>query len=356
MSEHIRSKPTRSMHFHQAQMAKVTRAIKYAAAAAKMQHLKGMKSYKDFRSKGQKELQSLQEAIDEALEEARQRAEEEFAHQQYEVQKTVDTVKQQLKNMLDSLPPQWAELAEWEMLIKRLRSQSEEQQRNTFARGSGMVGKTKSEMQLGEVKRWVSRVDAKVGSITPQLEADGGEAGSIGVDVDSESGGGRGGDGSADVADAAAAGAVENGPKPLSAETDPAKLTMHHICDEVRRKKRRGEPVEPQDVELVAERAFTLIRELRNELAPSWKPEDVPRWLNAGDKYVYDLALAAVPKELFEQTNGWEGIQDLRKQQHVFTLRAADQTAEAARRKDAPQPTASSTPSRGPSTDPTRRT
>jgi hypothetical protein len=258
--------------------------------------------------------------------------------------------------MMDSLPPQWAELDEWKLLLARLQTQRERENQSSFARGSSMIGKQKAEVQLGEVKRWVSRVDAKVGGIAPKLVADGGEADDD-LSVDADGGGRKGkqqadGAGEADGAvgaDASSASSTANGgvAAPGAAEAqrvagatenaaalaEEGKLTFHYVCDDVRRKKRRGEPVEPQDVELVAERAHTLIKELRNELAPSWKPEDVPRWLNAGDKYVYDLALATVPKELFEQTNGWEGIQDLRKQQQVFTLRAADQTSEAARRK-----------------------
>ena len=336
MSENFKVKGTRSQHFHNAQIAKVKKAIKFAAAASKVHHLRGMR-HKDMRTKGQRELQSLQEAVEEALEEARQRAEEQFNKEQYEVQKTVDTVKQQLKSMLDSMPPEWAELAGWDLIMQKLQRFQERQQQSSFARGSGMVGKQKAEVQLGEVKRWVGRVDTKVGGIAPKLAADGAVLEDDGS-VDADGGGGqRRKSPNEIVADAAsaeaAAAAQASTQKPLSAETEPAKLTFHHICDEVRRKRRRGEPVPPQDVELVAERAFTLIKELRNELAPSWKPEDVPRWLNAGDKYVFDLALATVPKELFEQTNGWEGIQDLRKQQHVFTLRAADQTADAARRR-----------------------
>ncbi|MBC7794800.1 MAG: hypothetical protein H7Z43_13935 [Clostridia bacterium] len=312
-------------------MAKVHKAIKYAAAASKVHHLKAWKQWRDFRTKGQKELASLQELIEEALEEAQARAEEEFKDKVYEVQKTVDNVKQQLKSMLDSLPPQWAELSEYDLIMARLQSQREKQNQSSFARGSGMVGKQKAEMQLGEVKRWVSRVDGKVGAIAPKLAAIGDDTDDDGSS-DTNGGGGKNKQSTGKSDDVDSAATVQNTPQQASAETDPAKLTFHYVCDDVRRKKRRGEPVEPQDVELVADRAFVLLKELRNELAPSWKPEDVPRWLNAGDKYIYDLALASVPKELFEQTNGWDGIQDLRKQQQVFTLRAADQTSESMRR------------------------
>ncbi len=310
----------RSAQFHQHQVQKTKAHLAFSRVTAKVQHLKIHRVH----NKQQRELRMLTELVEEALEEARQRAEQQLQDQRYEVMRVVDAVKQQLKNLLDSLPPEFSELEEWEQLQKKLLKSGERDDKNTFARGTQMNATTRKEVQLGEVKRWVAKTDTKVGAIPPSItlqrkqkaNADDGS-----VDADEK----RGSAGAAEVG----AVAVSDG-KDESGEAE--RLTFHNVCDGVRRRKRRGEELEPDDIELVADRAYVLMRELRNELSPSWKPEEVPRWLNAGDKYVFDLALATVPKELFEATAGYQGIQDLRKQQSVFTLRAAEQMAQGVRR------------------------
>lgn len=312
----------RSQHFHAHQLQKAKAHAAFSRVTAKIHQLKIHRTH----TKHARELRQLTELIEEALEEAQRRAEQQFAEQRYEILRTVDAVKQQLKNLLDSLPPEYSELSDWEALVKKLAKSGERDDRSSFARGTTMSGKVRAEVHQGEVKRWVSRVDTKVGGISPRVGP--ARRGSIqdddgSVDADRDPGG-------------QASGTAELAPvtsdAPAKETEEPGRLTFHNVVDDMRRRKRRGEPVEPADVELVADRAYVLMRELRNELAPSWKPEEVPRWINAGDKYVYDLALAAIPKELFEATNAFQGIQDLRRQQQVFTLRAADQLAEGAKR------------------------
>ncbi|HSI05012.1 MAG TPA: hypothetical protein VLC93_11060, partial [Myxococcota bacterium] len=301
----------RSQHFHNHQIQRTKAHLAFSRVTAKVQQLKIQRVH----NKQLRELRMLTELVEEALEEARQRAEQALQDQRYEVMRSVDAVKQQLKNLLDSLPPEFAELEEWEQLQKKLLKSGERDDKNTFARGTQMNATTRKEVHLGEVKRWVSKTDTKVGTIAPRpgiikkgmpVKDDG----TVDADDKRESGG---------TAEVGAVAAAET----ATDEKEADRLTFHNVCDGVRRRKRRGEELEPDDIELVADRAYVLMRELRNELSPSWKPEEVPRWLNAGDKYVFDMALASVPKELFEATAGYQGIQDLRKQQSAFTLRAA---------------------------------
>ncbi len=311
----------RSQHFHNHQIQRTKAHLAFSRVTAKIQHLKMQRVH----NKQQRELRMLSELVEEAIEEARQRAEQALQDQRYEVMRTVDAVKQQLKNLLDSLPPEFTELEDWEQLQKKLVKSGERDDKNTFARGTQMNATVRKEVHLGEVKRWVSKVDTKVGTIAPRVGLNAKKVGpgknDDTVDADEK----RDSSSTAEVGAVASADSVTD-------EKEAEKLTFHNVCDGLRRRKRGGEAVDPDDVELVADRAYVLMRELRNELSPSWKPEEVPRWLNAGDKYVFDVALAIVPKELFEATAGYEGIQDLRKQQSVLTLRAAEQMAQGVRR------------------------
>lgn len=238
---------------------------------------------------GKMDTTRLHELVDEALNEATAKAEEKFGKKNYEIVRAIESTKQQLKNMLDSVPPEVTESEEFQALLRKLHPRDADRDASNFARGTLLRGAQRREVQLGEVGRWVEKVDTK------------------------------------------ANGARVEGPEEEAGDDEP--LTFHDAVDSVRRKRRRGEEVEPSDVELVGNRALTVMRALREELSPSWKPEERSRWLNAGDKYVYDLALAAVPKELFEQTNAYQGMQRLRTGEQVFTLRAAEGTAEAAKRR-----------------------
>lgn len=312
----------RSAHFHQSQVAKTKAFHAFSRVTAKIQHLKMHRVHKS-----QRELRLLNELVDEALEEARQRAEQLLQDQRYEVMKTVDGVKQQLKNMLDSLPTGFNELDEWEQLQKKLMKSGERDDKNTFARGTQMAANVRKEVQLGEVKRWVSKVDTKVGAIPPKvggLKKVGPKVDDGTIDPDEKREGGH--------ALAAPEVAVVTSGEASDNTPEEQRLTFHNVCDSVRRRKRKGEDLEPEDVELVADRAYVLLRELRNELSPSWKPEEIPRWLNAGERYVFDVALASIPKELFEATASYQGIQDLRQSQQAFTLRAAEQMMQGAKR------------------------
>ncbi|MEK7705299.1 MAG: hypothetical protein AAB426_10095 [Myxococcota bacterium] len=95
------------------------------------------------------------------------------------------------------------------------------------------------------------------------------------------------------------------------------------------------EPAEitPAEVDELATLALETMRILREEMAPRWAPDQQPWLLQAADREVFDIILAVIPRELFEETAAFQGIQDLRSRQGVLTLRAADRTTEAVRRR-----------------------
>ncbi len=88
-----------------------------------------------------------------------------------------------------------------------------------------------------------------------------------------------------------------------------------------------------EEIKELADAALEVMKTLREELAPKWAPAQQPWFINAADNEVYAIILAVVPKELFAETEAWGEMQNLRAGQEVFSLRAADKTAEALRRK-----------------------
>ena len=87
-----------------------------------------------------------------------------------------------------------------------------------------------------------------------------------------------------------------------------------------------------EEVELFAQRALETMQALREEIAPQWSPDQQPWLVNQADEEVFGIVLAAIPQELFKQTEAYQQMQNLRSGEEVFTLRAADRTTEAAGR------------------------
>ena len=98
------------------------------------------------------------------------------------------------------------------------------------------------------------------------------------------------------------------------------------------RKRRRGEEVTAEDVQLVANHRLRLMEGLRDYI-PKWAPENPQRWISMGDRYVFDMSLAAVPEDLIRDTAAYEGMQDLMRNQALFTLRAPEHAEDAIGRK-----------------------
>lgn len=130
------------------------------------------------------------------------------------------------------------------------------------------------------------------------------------------------------------------------ATTGPT-LTLAQMVRRLKKKKKKGGVDENGEVDTTGESseitraeldelatlALETMRVLREEVAPRWAPDQQPWLLQAADKEVFDIVLAVVPRELFEQTEAFQGMQDLRAQQGVLTLRAADRTTDAVRRR-----------------------
>jgi hypothetical protein len=90
--------------------------------------------------------------------------------------------------------------------------------------------------------------------------------------------------------------------------------------------------VTKDEAEELAQLALEAMQALRAEIAPKWAPGQQPWLLNAADKEVFETCLAIIPKELFEQTQAFAGIQDLRRGEGAFTDRAPARTEDAVRR------------------------
>ena len=139
--------------------------------------------------------------------------------------------------------------------------------------------------------------------------------------------------------------AVENASKSL--------LALARVIQRRRKKRKKkaggsGETVEAaaiaaeeeimtaEEAELLAGLALDVMRTLREEIAPRWAPDKQPWLLNAADNEVYNILLAVADKELFEETEAFGDMQNLRAGQEVFTLRAADKVGEAVSRDKQP--------------------
>lgn len=109
-----------------------------------------------------------------------------------------------------------------------------------------------------------------------------------------------------------------------------APITLNATARRLRAKRKKN--VAPEEAEAVAEKALAVLRELREEIA--WVPARHV-WLKAAEDEVFATALAAVPKELFEETQAFSGIQDLRRGDGVFADRALERVGEAVARTPA---------------------
>jgi hypothetical protein len=124
-------------------------------------------------------------------------------------------------------------------------------------------------------------------------------------------------------------------------------LTMIRLVKKRRKKKAKSVDNEIDDVaetsestavtkeeaEELSSMALDIMRTLREEYAPRWAPAQQPWFLNAADQEVYNILLSVVPEGLFQETQSYGEMQNLRAGNEVFTLRAADKIGEAVKRK-----------------------
>lgn len=213
----------------------------------------------------------------------------------YEAIRAVESTKSNIRRILESLPPEVADSDEYRAILKLTRPRSIDSDRSDFDRTTSMQGLTRTEVRIAQVRAWTERIDEQLATERTQALED------------------------------------EHGDEVVG---DATSVTFHQACDGLHRKRRRGDPIEEEDVELVANRSLELMQALRENVSPSWGPEIRPRWLSMGDRHVYDLALAAAPAELFRETNAWQGMQDLMRGEAVYTSRAADKMTEGVKRGD----------------------
>jgi len=91
--------------------------------------------------------------------------------------------------------------------------------------------------------------------------------------------------------------------------------------------------VTKEEAEELSSLALDVMRTLREEYAPRWAPSQQPWFLHAADQEVYNVLLSVVPEGLFQETQAYGEMQNLRSGNQVFTLRAADKLNEAMKRK-----------------------
>jgi hypothetical protein len=260
-----------------------------------------------------RQINALRNLLDRAIAEAEARAELVGVNNPYAKQQALENVLGQLRKIMAALepPPEIAESEEFQALMKKLGPHLPDRNESDFSRRSIMSKKVRSDVLNRQVNEAVRLADKRAA----RQRAD----------------------------RMAAAGASVQ-------EIQSAAATLQQLARMLkkRRKKKKGNVAEPDEVaeagseyELTVEDAeelafmgLELMQTLREELAPAWSPEQQPWMVNAADNEVYAIILAAIPKELFEETQAFGKMQDLRAGQEVFTLRAADKLSEAARRKE----------------------
>ncbi|OGQ78490.1 MAG: hypothetical protein A2289_15525 [Deltaproteobacteria bacterium RIFOXYA12_FULL_58_15] len=260
-------------------------------------------------------VRSLVALIRRALADAQAQASAENSHNEYAIQLAVESIRAQIKQLIDQLefPPELADSPEIKQLIEQLMpkgSMHKSQAKSEFSRGSNLRGKIKREVMTQQVAEAVKQA-AKIAA--QRLAASGRDVG---------------------------------------AQQQFSLLTLDHMARLLKRKidkKKKKSVGHTQDVanaeeveedrelqemlEIFSAKALETMRALREEIAPTWAPDQQPWLIHEADQQVYEIILACIPKELFEETAAYQEIQDLRAGQAVFTLRAADRIADGAARK-----------------------
>ena len=96
-----------------------------------------------------------------------------------------------------------------------------------------------------------------------------------------------------------------------------------------RKKQAAGDPdaveeplITTEEAEELMQLGLEAMQVLREEIAPDWAPDMQPWFLQNADSEVYSILLSVIPEELFQQTQAYQGMQDLRKGEQVFRPRA----------------------------------
>ncbi len=239
----------------------------------------------------------------------------------YAIQQAAHLVRKQLRKMFQELnpPPEVMDSEEYQMLLALLFPETHGEN-SGFKKGkSGMRGKVKGEVQQRQIGEAIEKLSRRAASKDKsQLSSD------------------------------------------LGGMAQFSKMSLEHMARMLRRRIKKSkskvgvdedgnialdgiEDIEDPEalheakelqalLNLFNEKALETMRLIREEIAPTWAPESQPWLVQSADRAVYDIVLAVIPKELFEETAAYQELQDLRRGQGVFTLRAADKLTEATRR------------------------
>jgi len=98
------------------------------------------------------------------------------------------------------------------------------------------------------------------------------------------------------------------------------------------KKKRRQLNLTNDDAEDLAGKGLDAILIMKELIVPKWGPEHTIWLLSMSEKTVYHISLASIPEELFKQTESYEGIQNLMKNESVFAPNVAREIKRALKR------------------------
>jgi hypothetical protein len=259
-------------------------------------------------------VKDLAKLVAKVLEQLRQQAKGNDPSNPFAQHQALENIRAMMRQLMTTLnPPQEViDSPEFQELMDQLRPKAAKLHKTGFERETMMKGQVRNDVLNRQVSEAVSQAD--------RLATD------KRITTVRQTGGDRI--------------AIENASKSL--------LAMARMIQ--RRKKKRkkkvgdsgeaGEVAEAADeiltaeeAELLASLALDVMRTLREEIAPRWAPDKQPWLMNAADNEVYTILLAVADRELFEETEAFGEMQDLRTGQEVFTLRAADKVGEAVSRK-----------------------
>ncbi len=238
---------------------------------------------------------------------------------EYAVMSASTTVRNQIRKMISHLnpPPEILEGAEFQELMEMIWPSAVKREKNAFKRGSAMRGQVKSEMMQQQVKSALDKASRQAGKKSlANMQMGSGNLG-----------------GFSQMAFEQMARALKRAMKKKKAKFDEnGNLAIDEAAGLSEAEELEALRELQEMMQIFNSRALETMKSIREEFAPKWAPEQQPWLTQEADRQVYEIILAVIPKELFEETAAFQEIQDLRKGQHVFTLRAADKLTEAARR------------------------
>lgn len=228
-------------------------------------------------------------------------------------------MRQQIKKMISHLnpPTEIIESADYQELMELIWPSATKREKNAFKKGSAVRGKVKTELMQQQVRDAIKQASRRAGQKSmSQLNTDSSDL-----------------SGFSQMAFEQMARALKRAMKKRKAKfTEDGELIIDPEAGLSEAEELKAVRELQSMMQIFSQRALETMRTVREEIAPKWAPEQQPWLLQEADKQVYDILLATIPKELFEETAAYQDIQDLRRGQEVFTLRAADKLTEAARR------------------------